>query len=145
VPLRSSGFGLCLVARCRRGGNLLGYFFGPRFASVPLAADILRRPEDALLITWFGPLGIKTGTWKLIGCTPAWRESSWPIPVFGKVDLLNPDLAWSIEVDEKGREVNAIRVAPAIAKELFPYVLSGHGSAEIKLTKKIDEFEQLVK
>ena len=64
---------------------------------------------------------------------------------FGKVDLLNPDLAWSIEVDEKGREVNAIRVAPAIAKELFPYVLSGHGSAEIKLTKKIDEFEQLVK
>lgn len=82
-PLRDSGYGRGVVARSgKRGGCILGYFFGP----------ILQSPEDAtleglsadhsVLCCLFGDLGLMDGTWQVIGAIPDWDRSHWPNPDF---------------------------------------------------------------
>jgi hypothetical protein len=84
VPLREGGgFGRGVVARAsKRGGILLGYFFGPRLNSIEEAVMDDLIPENAILCKMFSDLGIREGEWKIIGMLPAWDPSEWPMPTF---------------------------------------------------------------
>jgi hypothetical protein len=83
VPLPSGGFAIGLIARASRSGQLLGYFFGPRRTEVP-GLELLEglAESDAVLVAKVGHLGVKQGSWPLIGRLTSWRAGDWPMPVF---------------------------------------------------------------
>ena len=68
VPLRTEEFGVGVIARCNPKGVLLGYFFGPKRPVPAGLEDVLQlRASDAVMIRKFGHLGLKGGTWPVIG------------------------------------------------------------------------------
>jgi hypothetical protein len=90
VPLRDAGFGVGLLARASRPqGVLLGYFFGPRRRHVPELADVQGlRPEQAVLVRKCGHLGLRDGTWPILGRNPDWDPAAWPMPIFVRYEEL---------------------------------------------------------
>jgi hypothetical protein len=88
VPLAGGGYGAGLIARSpKRGRILLGYFFGPRRSTLPKFSDLLRlTPGEALAVELFGDLALIEGEWSVLGSTPDWNRSLWPMPVFGSVE-----------------------------------------------------------
>ena len=99
VPLKTGGYALGIIVRGSyktRGG--LGYFFGPRYEEVPDERETWsKQPSDAILIAWFGDLGIIWGRWPLIPSTRPFRREEWPVPKFGQVDWENPSKGWLVE------------------------------------------------
>jgi hypothetical protein len=141
VPLRKGGYALGLIARGSyktKGG--LGYFFGPRFLDVPGdEATRNKRPSEAVLITWFGDLGIITGRWVLIKSTRPFLRDDWPIPKFGRKDAIIPGKGFIVEYEENEHgEWKMSREVPVEAKEIINLPVdrfSGGGAVEIRLTE----------
>jgi len=104
VPLKDSGYALGIIARGSHKvkGPHLGYFFGPRYKDIPDEQETWRKqPSEAILIAWFGPLGILRGTWPLILSTRPFRREEWPVPLFGQIDPGNPAKGWLVEYSQE--------------------------------------------
>lgn len=103
VPLKDGGYALGIIVRGSyktKGG--LGYFFGPRYESVPDEQETWRKqPSDAVLIAWFGDLGIIWGNWPLIPSTRPFRRGEWPVPKFKRIDAIKPEKGWLVEYDQE--------------------------------------------
>jgi hypothetical protein len=101
VPVQRCGYGLGVIVRSGpRSHGGLGYFFGPTRDSLPGAevTDAIR-PEDAVLVTWFGFMGLIEGRWPLVACSRRFSRSEWPIPKFRRRDILDTEMAWMVEYD----------------------------------------------
>jgi hypothetical protein len=144
VPLRKGGYALGVVVR----GNyktkiVLGYFFGPKFDKLPGDNAILdRNPENAILITWFGDLGITNGSWPLIQSTRRFSREEWPMPKFGRrAELVNGK---GIIVEYKENDAGEWRVhyeTPVNIDDINGLPedsISYGGAVEIRLTKLLD-------
>lgn len=98
VPLRNSGYALGIIVRGNyrtKGG--LGYFFGPRYDQIPNNEETLKKkPEEALLVTQFGDLGIINGRWPILKSTRLFSKEEWPIPKFGSTNPLIPGKAFVV-------------------------------------------------
>ncbi len=89
VPLARGGYALGLIARANVAGVLLGYFFGPKRDSMPTVDDIRQLGRDeAVWVQRFGHLGVLGGEWPVLGRTPAWNRSEWPMPAFRRIEEL---------------------------------------------------------
>jgi hypothetical protein len=83
VPLPGGGYALGVIARAARGGNLLGYFFGPRRPAVSTLSETAGLTAgDSVLVGFFGSQGLRDRTWTLLGRDPHWERDTWPVPVF---------------------------------------------------------------
>lgn len=141
VSLTNGGYALGIIVRGSykaRGG--LGYFFGPRRQEAPHEdATWSLQPRDAVLITWFGDLHIIEGKWPLIASARPFRREEWPVPVFGNIDLGDPNRGWLIEYDQQAsgymETKRATRVRAEEVAGLPEAVLSGAGAVEIVLTR----------
>ncbi len=141
VPLRDGGYALGIIVRGSyktRGG--LGYFFGCRYAEVPGEAETwAKRPEEAMLIAWFGDLGIIEGEWLLIASSRPFRREEWPVPKFARIDSLNPEIGWLVEYDqEDDGSQRWVKETICPAEELVGLPkdsLMGYKAVEIVLTK----------
>jgi hypothetical protein len=83
VPLVGGGCGAGIIARAAPGGALFGYFFGPR-RPVPPRFGVVEhlQPKDAALLGKFGHLGLKGGSWPILGRSSDWDRAAWPMPRF---------------------------------------------------------------
>jgi hypothetical protein len=141
VPLRNGGYALGIITRGSyktRGG--LGYFFGPKYQNVPTDADTQsKQATDAILIAWFGDLGIIEGEWPLITSTRPFRREEWPVPKFGRIDALMPEKGWLVEYDPVkvgfGQVIRETRCRAEDVANLPKDGLYGAGAIEITLTK----------
>lgn len=91
VPLRHGGFASGVIARSvpRQGRILIGYFFGPRRATIPQLEELAGlAPSDAILVRRFGDLALLRGTWPLLGKLPGWERAVWPTPAFRRFEEL---------------------------------------------------------
>lgn len=91
VPTLSEGYALGLLARASRSGIHLGYFFGPRLATVPTSKAVSAGGfgiHDVVTIEIFGAPELNDGRWPTIGRDPSWDEHAWPLPAFGVVEPL---------------------------------------------------------
>src|SRR4051812_2243714 len=93
VPLPDGNFTVGLVARtarkrlrrAKKGKWFLGYYFGPKYASVPsLEATHQLAPVTAILVSLSADLGIIEGRWIRIGSHADWNRHLWPMPAFGR-------------------------------------------------------------
>ncbi|MEN4013073.1 MAG: immunity 26/phosphotriesterase HocA family protein [Bellilinea sp.] len=103
VPLKNGGYALGIIVRGNyktKGG--LGYFFAPRYESIPDNQDTWQKqPSDAIMIAWFGDLGLIWGTWPLIPTTRPFRRQDWTVPKFQRIDALDPSRGWLVEYDQE--------------------------------------------
>ena len=133
VPLKSGGYAAGLVARASRKGRiLLGYFFGPRRQEPPKVEDLLSLTSgDAVLADLFGDLSLIKEEWPVVGPTPGWDHSRWPMPVFGRVEEFG-GRAWRVEVPDgdPAAEPKVTPLSPKEARRLPEHHLLGAGAVE---------------
>jgi hypothetical protein len=136
VPLRSDGFAVGVVARANPKGALLGYFFGPRREQRPTLADVTGLlPEHAVLVGMFGHLGIRGGSWPLLGRERGWDRARWPTPVFVRYEELT-GRSFHVRYDDSdpARIIDESLVAPGPAEQGPKDGLMGAGFVELRLT-----------
>lgn len=147
VPLKPHGYAVGLVARnAPRGSGILAYFFGERYESPPLLEELASlRPEEAVRILHIGDLGIILGEWKVIGQSPGWDRTLWPMPKFVRREPMGGfDRLWLVTYsdDDPDRVISEELIDSVTAKGLEPDVLSGYKAAEIKLSKTLEAIEK---
>lgn len=132
VPLLSGNFAAGVVARAaRKGGILLGYFFGPAKTRIPSIQELAKHtPNTAALIAIFGDMGLIRGEWPMIGRTPDWDRAAWPLPVFARVDVVDPSVAFCVEYspDDPATVIREYRCKPTDVANYPVDRLMGHGS-----------------
>ena len=84
VPVGHGQIALGLIARrAKRGGLLLGYFFGPpRKAAVDPAELQAMQATQAQLTCRFKDAPLHRGLWRVVGSCTKWRHKDWPMPPF---------------------------------------------------------------
>jgi hypothetical protein len=126
VPLDQGGYGVGCIARANPDGILLGYFFGPARTAVPNLSE-LSSPSiaDAVLVCRFGHLGLRQGTWPLIGAIASWDRRQLPIPEFGRMEELS-GRAFAVQYRdddigkvENERQISINELAPLPSDGLF--------------------------
>ena len=137
VPFVNS-WAMGVVARLNGRGLALGYFFAPaaeRIPTEPLPLD----PTDAVHVELFGDPGLLRGEWKVVGPTPAFDRSKWPIPVFGHPILGVPGRGYRVTYDDR-LTVTASDVVPVdqIAG-LPPDRTAGYGALEMRLAQLLGQ------
>ncbi len=88
LPVERGQYAVGLIARMpRRGGVLLGYFFGPRRNSAP-GDDWLNglHPQQAALVCRFKDSALFRGDWKLLCSLAGFERAKWPVPPFHRFD-----------------------------------------------------------
>jgi hypothetical protein len=137
VPLRDGGFGLGVVARVNREGVLFGYFFGPRRSKVPTLRETTSvQPRDAVLTARFGHLGLRGGTWPIVGRSKAWKRDDWPMPEFRRYEeLTGRTFKVTYDKDDPNRVIREEQTSPQLVERLSKDSLFGAGAVEIALTR----------
>jgi hypothetical protein len=88
LPVERGQYAVGLIARApRRGGVLLGYFFGPRRQVAP-SNDWLfaRTPQQAILVARFKDALLFRGEWRLLDALPGFQRATWPVPAFHRFE-----------------------------------------------------------
>jgi len=88
LPVERGQYAIGLIARVpRRGGVLLGYFFGPRRTSPPNdeALNSLH-PQQAAFVCRFKDSALFRGEWKLLCMLKGFDRAHWPVPGFHRFD-----------------------------------------------------------
>jgi hypothetical protein len=145
VPLKDGGYALGIIVResyQTKGG--LGYFFGPRYEGIPDERETWhKQPSDAILIAWFGDLGIIWGRWPLIPSTRPFRREEWPVPKFMRIDALKPEKGWLVEYSQEIDGISLpVRETYCNASDLVGLpedVTYGSEALEIALTKLLSK------
>lgn len=109
VPIDGGDYCVGVVARHDGEHGALGYFFGPKVKAKPSNVRVETfQPKDAVLIAQFSDLGIARGDWPIIAHTEL-DHAVWPVPEFGRTDLLRDGLGfrtkYSDQVSELGEEL----------------------------------------
>jgi len=101
VPLRCGGFAVGLTARIDGKGTVLGYFFGPRRDEPPTTDDVRELlARDSIEVAMFGDLGLIEGRWPVIAPLPRWDPARWPVPDFGRIDVVTGKRAWRVRYQD---------------------------------------------
>jgi hypothetical protein len=95
--------------------------------------------QDAVLVGMFGYLGLKQGTWPLIGRLDEWDPAAWPIPTFVRYEELT-GRSFQVFYDEHdpNRVVQEVQVAPGAAEQGPKDGLMGAGYTENVLNRLVD-------
>lgn len=137
VPLRGGGYALGLLARLQGKDTGLGYFFGPKVDAVPSGQGIAQlRPEDAVLVTKFGTVGIARGDWKVVFAAQPWKREEWPIPAFRRTEPFTNRILKVIYAE--GNLLTPAAELPISPDESADYPEDGSfgmGALEIRLTR----------
>jgi Immunity protein 26 len=139
-----NGYLAGVLARTEKNRSLsaavLIYFFGPRHSTVPLLNQVLPLEADqAIGVVLTSRRRIAEGKWKSIGEVPRFTRADWPIPIFGRISMTQPGLAWVVEFagDEVGRGVKRLerQVSPEEARLYRPECFSGSDVAAYEATE----------
>ncbi len=139
VPLGGGGYAVGIIARRGRGGVLFGYFFGPRHGDIPSLAQLeALRPDGAILVGKFGHLGLKDGTWPILGRVGQWERSSWPLPPLVRYEeLTGRSFRAYYDDSDPNRLLREERIPAGEAEQGPKEGLMGYGFVELVLTKAL--------
>lgn len=125
LPLGGGDIAVGLVARApRRGGVLLGYFFGPRRREAPGQQWLeSQHAHNAAYVCRFKDMPLFRGEWRLLGMHPKFVRAEWPVPPFHRFDGsatqvpgVDAVLHWRVEYADDNL-IMPIRERPADAND----------------------------
>jgi len=126
LPVEPGQYGVGLVVRApRRGGILLGYFFGPRRTRAPEPSWMeSRNPAQAVFVARFRDKALFQGLWPLVSHWPHFDRRHWPVPAFHRFDgsvTLSPGASlvtdWRVEYGDDNL-ITPVDERPALAADL---------------------------
>ncbi len=126
LPIGAGQYGVGLVARApRRGGILLGYFFGPRRTTRPGVEWLNSRfAGQAACVARFRDQDLFRGEWPVLPSLPSFDRMQWPVPAFHRFDgsiTASPGTVtvtdWRVEYGDDNL-VTPIHEQPATTAEL---------------------------
>jgi hypothetical protein len=140
IPIKPKGYYIGIVARCSpKSPTCLGFFFGKKFISLPGLDQVHQKAKEAILIAWFGDLGLIIGDWPIIGPINNFQAEEWPVPLFKRIDLLDPSFGWIVEYPQTApvftRSIGETRVEASSLEGLVEDELYGSKALEITLAK----------
>ena len=141
VPLKQGGYALGIIARSsHKSPSCLGFFFGSIYVNLPtIEKTQLLQAKNAVLIAWFGDLGLINGAWPIIGPSVKFDKKGWPVPLFKRIDNLDSNRGWLIEYpQDEPIFTQPLRVTPTTASSLNGIInetLHGYKALEIVLSK----------
>lgn len=103
IPLDKGGYALGIIARANsKSDYLLGYFFLIRFSSLP-DQEVMAKltSKDSAMISWFSDIGIKEDKWQVIPNHKPFSRKDWPVPIFGRPNLVEHGKGFLIEYDQE--------------------------------------------
>lgn len=140
IPLSEGYYGLGVIVRGfykSKGG--LGYFFGPKYASIDNIHTVPSTPIDAILVAWFGDLGIINGRWPLLNIPFGFRKEDWPVPAFKRLDYVNRNYGWLVEYEQENpifaRSEREVYLPISQIRSLPEESSFGYEALEIQLSK----------
>jgi hypothetical protein len=139
LPVERGQYAVGLIARVpRRGGVLLGYFFGPRRTTPPVA-DWLNalNPQQAAFVCRFKDSALFRGDWKLLGSLAGFDRAQWPVPPFHRFDA-------SVTHVPGGSEVTDWRVEYGDDNLIVPRTETPAEAGDLKLGEDIAFDAQLL-
>ncbi len=142
VPLNEGGYALGVIARMAAGRgakSILGYFFGRRFDSLPAMEDTKGfTASQAIHVCIFGDLGLHEGKWIVIGPSMSWERSAWPMPIFGRMQLIS-GIGFQVRYadDNPDKVLSERKCDPSEIAGLPQDGLSGSGAVESVLSFKL--------
>lgn len=137
VPLRDHGVAAGLLARANPSGVLFGYFFGPRRTDPPTLESCAElSPGEAVLVGRFGHLGLRGGTWPVLGPLPGWERARWGIPPLIRYEEPT-GRTFQVHYDDgdPNHVLREVQVSPGIAEHGPKDGAMGAGFVELRLTK----------
>jgi hypothetical protein len=135
VPLRTGGYGVGLISHHDGRGGVIGHFFGRSFTDPPALADVQDlEPQDRLRVMRFGDLGLVMGQWIVLGRSQGWAADDWPMPAFGRRDLVHGPLRVEYEPGDLRGPARELPVSESELAALPRDALSGAGAVELVLT-----------
>lgn len=142
IPLKEGGYALGLIARQKKA-LILGYFFGPRYPTVPTLNDAVGLGHaDAMQRMIFGDLELLNGLWPVLGELPDWERSKWPMPNFSHKDSLSDQMYLRIYDENTLEDIGERRISADEARNLPEDGTFGAGAVRIVLSRLIHEAEQ---
>lgn len=126
LPVEPGQYGVGLIVRApRRGGILLGYFFGPRRSRSPDEAWFgSRTAVQSILVARFRDRALFRGEWPLVHRSSGFDRSRWPVPAFHRFDgavTLTPGTTpvtdWRVQYSDDNL-ITPIDERPALADDL---------------------------
>jgi hypothetical protein len=129
LPVERGQYAVGLIARApRRGGVLLGYFFGPRRIEEPSMQWLNARiPSQAVLVCRFKDTPLFRGEWRLLGSLAGFDRARWPVPAFHRFE-------GSVTYIPGGSSVTDWRVEYADDNMVMPQAEAPAQAADLKLT-----------
>lgn len=93
VPIEGRGWCIGVVARTgsgRKARALLVYFYPNLYTSLPEEDKFAHLdPSDSPMIMMVSELGLIEGNWCKVGRLGNWKEARWPIPPFGRKNVVS--------------------------------------------------------
>ena len=90
VPLKTGGWAVGVVARQDGRGGIFGYFFGPRRDQVPALGELRGyKPDEAILLSILGDLGLIRNEWPVLGRLEPWEREKWPLTLLRRTDCVS--------------------------------------------------------
>jgi hypothetical protein len=142
VPLKPTGYAMCVVTRHGRSAVTVGHFFGPAVRELPSLPETLD-PLDVALVARFGDIPIFEDVWPLLGVLPAWDRDMWPSTRFRRVDP--GGWAYLEEYDDRNpnKLISSRSVPPSEVADLPDDALMGYMIVRSKLSSLLAAEELL--
>ena len=81
--MQDGGYCVGVVARASGQGNLLGYFYDTRYATVPAQNEWPQfDPQKAFLKLRMSDEDLLRGVWPILGIVEDWKKEEWPVPYY---------------------------------------------------------------
>jgi hypothetical protein len=135
VPLPAGGFARGVVAFINPT-MLVGYFFGPRMATIGPSDAPDESANAAILIARCVDASLRLGDWQEMGALDRWDPDEWPMPVFYSAPP-RLGVAYEVEYDtvRLSKELRATPVPRTGAAGRPEDGLYGRGGVEVMLER----------
>ena len=139
VPLETGGYARGIVARAtKKGGGLLGYFFGPPLDSPSEVRLGDLEASNAILCVHCGDLGLINGDWPVVAQLPRWDRAQWPVPCFVRRDPLSRK-AWKVVYSDNDPNEVVAEYPTDYDSDLPPNAAYGYEAVETVLAQRLSE------
>jgi len=125
VPLKTGGWGIGIIVRKGRGHSILAYFFGPPRRELPQDTQVLDHLHHSQAVYRARPgiVGLRMGTWPILGRHENGSRDLFPNPWFGWVDAGGTHAMrerYNDDVSDSIREPCSIEEAFELPEECIP-------------------------